>query len=548
MTAYDQTNINEGLNVINSSVATTSNKVALIETNLSGITQRVQSTESTVSSHTTQLGTVDNRIDNAKNDAIDSSKGYTDGEITTVNKTIVDRMAEIKLTTDSITQKVSATENKVTTVTNNLNSLQVGGRNLQQNTSFKTNLANWTVGTGYARETVKKFENTNTVKFTRTGLTSDTVAYLYSGTKAIPMTVGEVVTASANFYTDSVLSIDGGKAFIGIWFYNAAGETISNTKTAIPFVNGKWVKCSHTATAPTNTVFTAIVIGTNRNGTYYIGKPKFERGNKATDWSPAPEDIDSSLDNVQSQISSTSNKVALIETNLSGITQRVQSTESTMSTHTTQLSTVDSRIDSAKNSAINAAANDATNKANNAIDSAKGYTDKQITTVNKTVTDKLAEIHVTTDAIAQRVGSTENNVSTITSNFNNLKIGGRNLIKKKSQFTYGYIDRTTGAINNSGSLNANQDFYTNEYFELKQGETIYFSSYTKGINSTIVAGVYIHVYNTNKVWQKSVLHSSYANQNAQVSYKATENCYVRFTSRGYTVYNHKAEYGTKPTD
>ena len=75
-------------------------------------------------------------------------------------------------------------------------------------------------------------------------------------------------------------------------------------------------------------------------------KVKIERGNKATDWSPAPEDVDSSIANVQTQITTTSNKVATIETNLNSITQRVSSTESTTSSLTTKVNTAQSTADS----------------------------------------------------------------------------------------------------------------------------------------------------------------------------------------------------------
>lgn len=75
-------------------------------------------------------------------------------------------------------------------------------------------------------------------------------------------------------------------------------------------------------------------------------KVKIERGNKATDWSPAPEDVDSSIANVQTQITTTSNKVATIETNLNSITQRVSSTEATTSSLTTKVNTAQSTADS----------------------------------------------------------------------------------------------------------------------------------------------------------------------------------------------------------
>ncbi|WP_099336064.1 phage tail spike protein [Clostridium cadaveris] len=54
-------------------VKTVSDKAASIEANLNGITQRVSSTESTVRSHTTQIGAVDGKINTAKTDAINTA-------------------------------------------------------------------------------------------------------------------------------------------------------------------------------------------------------------------------------------------------------------------------------------------------------------------------------------------------------------------------------------------------------------------------------------------------------------------------------------------
>ena len=66
---------------------------------------------------------VENKINTAKSNAINSAKSYTDGQITTVNKTITNKVAEIKATTDSISQKVSTTESKITTINNNISGL-----------------------------------------------------------------------------------------------------------------------------------------------------------------------------------------------------------------------------------------------------------------------------------------------------------------------------------------------------------------------------------------------------------------------------------------
>lgn len=66
---------------------------------------------------------VESKINTAKANAINSAKSYTDGQITTVNKTITNKVAEIKATTDSISQKVSTTESKITTINNNISGL-----------------------------------------------------------------------------------------------------------------------------------------------------------------------------------------------------------------------------------------------------------------------------------------------------------------------------------------------------------------------------------------------------------------------------------------
>lgn len=122
----------------------------------------------------------------------------------------------------------------------------------------------------------------------------------------------------------------------------------------------------------------------------------------------------------------------------------------------------------------------------------------------------------------------------------------RNLIKK-TQCSFGYIHERDGEIVTTSTLNSNQDFFTNEYFKLKQGETVWYSSYTTGANTNIHAGVFIHIYNMDKTWMKQVNAQPNVNVNARVSYTATEDCYVRFSARGYYAYNHKAEYGIEPT-
>ncbi|MDM8313649.1 hypothetical protein QUW36_16450, partial [Clostridium cadaveris] len=131
-----------------------------------------------------------------------------------------------------------------------------------------------------------------------------------------------------------------------------------------------------------------------------------------------------------------SDKAASIEANLNGITQRVSSTESTISTHTTQISAVDGKINTAKNAAINTAATDATNKANkaktdaistasadattkanNALKDGKAYTDTGLKPVKDTLATHTTEISTT----KQQVSTIETNLGSITSRVSNVE-------------------------------------------------------------------------------------------------------------------------------
>ena len=191
---------------------------------------------------------------------------------------------------------------------------------------------------------------------------------------------------------------------------------------------------------------------------------KLEKGNKATDWTPAPEDIDQVTQNLQTQITAnlkgiealikdttitegstgTSLKDAYIslKATVNGLNSTVASHTSSISTVTTELGKVDGKINTAKSDAIStagadatsksnkaktdaiaAASTDATSKANNALNSAKSYTNAQITTVNTRVSNAESSINQLKDSITQKVWQTD-----IDKTVSEVNIGGRNLL------------------------------------------------------------------------------------------------------------------------
>ncbi|XZN27466.1 hypothetical protein ACSW9H_08105 [Clostridium perfringens] len=99
-TVFDITENDESVNVLKTEMSTAKNKVAIIETNLDSITQRISSTESKTHSIETTLG------------------GKTSKqEVAEVNN----RVATIKANLDSITQRVSNTESKTNSLETNIN-------------------------------------------------------------------------------------------------------------------------------------------------------------------------------------------------------------------------------------------------------------------------------------------------------------------------------------------------------------------------------------------------------------------------------------------
>lgn len=74
----------------------------------------------------------------------------------------------------------------------------------------------------------------------------------------------------------------------GMGYYNMIGEV--STEYSTLYYTGKWKSANEIR----------FHLGWSSTvGTFYIRRIKFEKGNKATDWTPAPEDIESSIEGVQ---------------------------------------------------------------------------------------------------------------------------------------------------------------------------------------------------------------------------------------------------------
>ena len=96
------------------------------------------------------------------------------------------------------------------------------------------------------------------------------------------------------------------------------GESYIKTTT-------KWVKYKATFTA--DDVDLKLIFSTP--GTYYLYNTQLELGNLASDWSPAPEDLDpeETLSEIDNRVQMIHNSVSGLTVDINGITGRVENTE-----------------------------------------------------------------------------------------------------------------------------------------------------------------------------------------------------------------------------
>ena len=200
---------------------------------------------------------------------------------------------------------------------------------------------------------------------------------------------------------------DGEHSIIAIWGYDSDGHNRKSLKEKQ--INGSqdWDRIVLTGTVPTGVTQVRACISHRRNGGIYATNFKLEKGNKATDWTPAPEDV------------------------------------------TRDIAT-------AKTEAVNSASSDATTKANNALNNAKSYADTKkteaINSANATTVEKLKSYSTTeqmNSAITvakDQINSSVSNTYTTKTEFKNMVVGGQNSLKNSN-----FHNKGNDWINQSGA-------------------------------------------------------------------------------------------------
>lgn len=361
---------------ITSSVSNLSTDVGLQKKDIATVTQKANSIESSVSTLTntvttqgqtmTSQGTSISQLNQSIALKADSKNVYTkteaDGKVSSAVNTA---KAEIKLTTDGISQSVSNVEGMVSDI-------QIGGRNFLEKsdkevfsgTYAKAEHTYW----GSIQHVFDKLNVGDEIVISfDVEMAKGLYLMVYNSNKA-----GSIVFSPKTFHS---IGTEKNRLFF-------QSKVIDN-KGTINNINDTWLEFYST-------------YGTE--DWYTISNVKIEKGNKPTDWTPAPEDIDSSFETVRSSISAVDQKA-------DGITQTVTSLTSTVDSQGKKITSAETTIAQHTNS-INLKANTTDVYKKSEVDTNLG---KKVdtTTYNK----KMSSIDLDINGITQTVTDNKTTIS-----------------------------------------------------------------------------------------------------------------------------------------
>lgn len=346
--------------------------------------------DANISASKLDISSLFNAINNDGSHTLKSSKIYVDANKQTLDvafKNMTTNIAEIQKSVTTQGTQLTAVQGQISSkvwqqdITTAVSNLQVGGRNLLKGTHSS--------GKTYSYPSSGYVDRSSWV----------TTVPLNGGTYTLSFWAKSTVSGDAiivYFYNPSnITSINGSQGQIE---NHADGQCNFRLSTVL---TKYWV----TYTIPKNGNSTRNVIiprlpSVGGKGTLTFQWEKLEEGNKATDWTPAPEDIDSSISTVEGKVTTISNQYTSLNQSLTNLTATVNS-------NTTK---------------INSKADGST-----------------VTALQSNMTALTADLN----GFKTTVSST---YSTKTE-FNNLQVGGRNLLTKTNQGkTYWSFNKQNGTV------------------------------------------------------------------------------------------------------
>ena len=299
------------------------------------------------------------------------------------------------------------------TLKTNVNNIQVGGRNLIKNALYKKGSENWSLSSGIATIDNETLHNGHkTVKIQKIGVTTSTWGGIRQDNVIINPKQGEMYTLSYWYLVKDKTTLN------DIFALELKGRTTGGTDTGLGYtsispttvVEGEWIKVSFVLTINRTDLASIFLYGWARqSGVIWFSEIKAEKGNKATDFTEAPEDVEKRIESNTTQITAQQGKIEALISDTSivenGATKKlkdayanlkltVNGLNSTIGSHSTNITNLQGQMSTA----------------NSNISNLSGKV--------QTVESKQVSFEQNLNGISQRVQSTESNVTTLTGKVN----------------------------------------------------------------------------------------------------------------------------------
>lgn len=222
------------------------------------------------------------------------------------------------LWTKTVITYTNGTSSTSYSVSSTLDGVEVGGRNLVRYTNQGDKQWGVSPGNGAMTKSAEVFtdlNNANGVNFTIAKQSTNWNYVQFRDNSLIDyllQNIGETYTISFDFKTSHLgvisISVNDGTGLNRIIDFGNYNVSLAN----------KWIHISLTAKSVTATksdqiiYFNTFKINQAGAATFKIANLKLEKGNKATDWTPAPEDVQSGIDDAFNSANDANNKIDLI--------------------------------------------------------------------------------------------------------------------------------------------------------------------------------------------------------------------------------------------
>lgn len=245
-------------------------------------------------------------------------------DLSEVKKTVTKQGSSLKVVENQIQEKVWKED-----ITTEIKKISVGARNLAGSTNQGTTGWSWGMQTGGCTLSEVVENNVRTCKLLRDSVAQTGWSVIYYNR------IGRYKWEPDTVYTVSVDVKPSVSTNFNIAFREANGTNnlIISGEKSIQVQANKWnkmiwnVKTASTLPTSTSQVFCVTEMNSGTGVWYQFKNLKIEKGNQATDWTPAPEDVQSSIDtaqstadNVQTTVTQTRTEVESLKTSTEALT------------------------------------------------------------------------------------------------------------------------------------------------------------------------------------------------------------------------------------